>query len=88
MSCILPERDEDIAIGYFGESNSGKIKRLYREGLSHRYGRPMQMIAGIHYNYSPPPALFDLEAAGFGGGDLYRRYVCGEKRVGTEAVGR
>lgn len=59
MPCILPERDEDIAIGYFGESNSGKIKRLYREGLSHRYGRPMQMIAGIHYNYSPPPALFN-----------------------------
>lgn len=62
MPCILPEDDRDIAIGYFGTSNSGKIKRLYREGLSHRYGRPMQMIAGIHYNYSPPPALFDALA--------------------------
>lgn len=59
MPCILPEQDEDIALGYFGNSNSAKIKRLYREGLSHRYGRPMQMIAGIHYNYSPPAALFD-----------------------------
>ena len=62
MPCILPEDDTDIALGYFGESNSGKIKRLYREGLSHRYGRPMQMIAGIHFNYSPPPALFDALA--------------------------
>ena len=66
MPCILPERDEDIAIGYFGTSNSGKIKRLYREGLAHRYGRPMQMIAGIHYNYSPPSALFDHLAAADG----------------------
>lgn len=59
MPCILPEDENDIAIGYFGTSNSGKIKRLYREGLSHRYGRPMQMISGIHFNYSPPDALFD-----------------------------
>lgn len=62
MPCILPDNDDDIAIGYFGTSNSGKIKRLYREGLGHRYGRPMQMIAGIHYNYSPPAALFDALA--------------------------
>ncbi|MDO5091570.1 MAG: glutamate--cysteine ligase [Cardiobacteriaceae bacterium] len=66
MPCILPERDEDIALGYFGDSNAGKIKRLYREGLSHRYGRPMQMIAGIHYNYSPPAELFDHLAAADG----------------------
>lgn len=62
MPCILPENPEEIEIGYFGESNSGKIKRLYRVGLSHRYGRPMQMIAGVHFNYSPPQVLWEALA--------------------------
>ena len=57
MPCRLPA-EEDIEIGHFGSSNSGRIRRLYRIGLAHRYGRPMQMIAGIHYNYSPPAELF------------------------------
>ena len=58
MPCILPENSDDIAIGYYGTSNGGKMRRLYREGLGHRYGKTMQMIAGIHYNYSPPAALW------------------------------
>lgn len=58
MPCVLPE-EKNIQIGEFGRSNSGKIKRLYREGLAHRYGKHMQMIAGIHFNYSPPSVLFD-----------------------------
>lgn len=58
MPCILPENEEDIEIGHFGTSNSGRIRRLYRLGLAQRYGRYMQMIAGIHFNYSPPPELF------------------------------
>lgn len=53
MPCILPDNPELIEFGYFGQSNGGKIKRLYRSGLAYRYGRPMQMIAGIHFNYSP-----------------------------------
>jgi len=48
MPCILPENSDDIAIGYYGTSNGGKMRRLYREGLGHRYGKTMQMIAGIH----------------------------------------
>ena len=58
MPCILPENSDDIAIGYYGTSNGGKMRRLYREGLGHRYGKTMQMISGIHYNYSPPAALW------------------------------
>ena len=27
--------------------------------FGHRYGRKMQTIAGIHYNFSLPPALWD-----------------------------
>ena len=44
--------DEDIPIAYYGESNLAKFKELYRLGLSNRYGRPMQAISGIHFNYS------------------------------------
>ena len=63
MPCILPENSDDIAIGYYGSSNGGKMRRLYREGLGHRYGKTMQMIAGIHFNYSPPAALWAQLAA-------------------------
>jgi len=37
-----------------GSSNSGRAKSVYRMGLGHRYGRRMQTIAGIHYNWSLP----------------------------------
>lgn len=58
MPCRLPDNPERIEIGYFGQSNGAKLKRLYRTGLSYRYGRAMQMIAGVHFNYSPPEALW------------------------------
>lgn len=51
MPAILP-RDIDIPIAYYGESNVGKLKSLYRRGLGSRYGRSMQSIAGLHYNFS------------------------------------
>lgn len=51
MPCALSS-NEEVPIAYFGESNSGKLKRIYREGLSNRYGRIMQCIAGMHYNFS------------------------------------
>lgn len=47
-----------IPIATYGSSNAGKMKHIYREGLSHRYGRCMQVIAGIHFNYSPPEAFW------------------------------
>jgi len=52
------ERDEDIPIARYGESNIGRMKHVYRVGLAHRYGRAMQAIAGIHFNYSLPTALW------------------------------
>lgn len=63
MPCILPSNEADIAIGQFGHSNAGRLKRLYRVGLSHRYGRAMQMIAGVHFNYSPADAFWPAFAA-------------------------
>jgi glutamate--cysteine ligase len=53
MPCGLPP-DETIPIGLYGSSNIGRSKSVYRVGLSHRYGRRMQTISGIHYNWSMP----------------------------------
>ncbi|MES2533672.1 MAG: glutamate--cysteine ligase [Pseudomonadota bacterium] len=53
MPCGLPT-DETIPIGRYGSSNVGRAKSVYRMGLGHRYGRRMQTISGIHYNWSMP----------------------------------
>ena len=53
MPCNLPA-DETIPIGRYGSSNVGRAKSVYRMGLAHRYGRRMQTISGIHYNWSLP----------------------------------
>jgi glutamate--cysteine ligase len=55
MPCSLPG-DDAIPIGRYGSSNVGQAKSVYRTGLAHRYGRRMQMISGIHYNFSLPHA--------------------------------
>ncbi len=53
MPCTLGS-DAEIPVARYGTSNSGKMKTVYRVGLGHRYGRSMQTIAGIHYNFSLP----------------------------------
>ncbi len=53
MPCIV-SGDAEIPIAQFGPSNVGQMKRIYRNGLSVRYGRKMQAIAGLHYNFSLP----------------------------------
>ena len=58
MPCGLPT-DETIPIGRYGASNVGRAKSVYRMGLGHRYGRRMQMISGIHYNWSMPGITTD-----------------------------
>ena len=65
MPCLL-DREDDIPIARFGTSNVGRSKTVYRIGLSHRYGRRMQAISGIHYNFSLPPALWPALAASRG----------------------
>ncbi|MEO0974404.1 MAG: glutamate--cysteine ligase, partial [Pseudomonadota bacterium] len=57
MPCVV-NGDDDVPIAYYGSSNVGTMKRIYRVGLGHRYGRTMQAIAGVHFNYSPPPAVW------------------------------
>ena len=60
MPCGLPA-DENIPIGTYGRSNVGRAKSVYRMGLGHRYGRRMQTISGIHYNFSLPVPLPDAD---------------------------
>ena len=43
-----------IPIARYGSSNIGRLRHVYRVGLEHRYGKMMQAIAGIHYNFSLP----------------------------------
>ncbi len=57
MPCMLTA-DEDIPVARYGNSTSGQMKTIYRLGLGHRYGRSMQTIAGIHYNFSLPDSLW------------------------------
>ncbi len=53
MPCMV-DGDESVPIAEYGTSNAGRMKRIYRVGLGHRYGRIMQAIAGVHFNYSLP----------------------------------
>ena len=56
MPCIV-SGDEGIPVARYGSSNVARMKTVYRYGLGHRYGRLMQAIAGIHYNFSMPAGL-------------------------------
>jgi len=62
MPCGLPT-DETIPLGRYGSSNVGRAKSVYRMGLGHRYGRRMQTISGIHYNWSLPGLTNDQHFA-------------------------
>lgn len=57
MPCLL-ESEAEIPLAQYGNSNMGQLKTLYREGLGHRYGRLMQTISGIHYNFSMPDTFW------------------------------
>jgi glutamate--cysteine ligase len=64
MPATLPS-EADIPIAWYGPSNTGMLKHVYRRGLAERYGKTMQCIAGVHYNFSLDDRLWDvLEIAG------------------------
>lgn len=44
----------NIKLAKYGDSNLGLFKSIYREGLKNRYGAFMQIICGVHYNFSLP----------------------------------
>ena len=51
MPCMVAS-DADVPIAEYGTSNVGQMKRIYRVGLGNRYGRVMQTISGVHFNFS------------------------------------
>jgi glutamate--cysteine ligase len=51
MPCAI-DGDDSIPLAQFGSSNVGRMKTVYRHGLGVRYGRIMQAISGVHFNYS------------------------------------
>ncbi len=59
MPCVV-DGEVSIPIAEFGSSNQGRFKHVYRQGLGYRYGKTMQVIAGIHFNYSVAKDLWPL----------------------------
>ena len=51
MPCFVNDA-EKIPLAQYGSSNIGKMKTVYRQGLKNRYGSMMQVISGIHFNFS------------------------------------
>ncbi|MGR5236743.1 glutamate--cysteine ligase [Vibrio alfacsensis] len=59
MPCYVGSED-DIQLAQYGSSNPAKMKTLYREGLKRRYGSLMQVISGVHFNFSFPESFWDV----------------------------
>jgi glutamate--cysteine ligase len=62
MPCAV-DSDEQIPIAQYGTSNVARMKTVYRRGLGLRYGRMMQAISGVHFNYSFPIPFWEAYAA-------------------------
>lgn len=69
MPCELPE-DAQIPIAEYGTSHSGMLKHVYRKGLALRYGKHMQCIAGLHYNFSLHPEIWTILHEAEGGSQV------------------
>ncbi len=70
MPCVV-EAEDDIKLAQYGSSNVGKMKTVYRQGLKNRYGSLMQVISGIHFNFSFPQQFFkDLQQIEQDEGDI------------------
>lgn len=57
MPCYVGDESQ-IQLAAYGSSNVGQMKTLYREGLRNRYGSTMQIISGVHYNFSLPASFW------------------------------
>ncbi len=53
MPCFI-DANTAIPIANYGTSNIAQLKQVYRKGLHNRYGSMMQVIAGVHLNFSLP----------------------------------
>lgn len=73
MPCRLPPEPE-IPIAWYGRSHIGLLKHVYRRGLALRYGKTMQCIAGIHYNFSLAEDAWRLLRAAEGASESEQDY--------------
>ena len=64
----LPE-EEQIPLAKFNDSALGKENEIYRKSLAIRYGRKMQMISGLHCNFSFHHELLDRIFDAWGNGE-------------------
>lgn len=58
MPCFIDEKTS-IPIARYGTSNVAKMKEVYRKGLHNRYGSMMQVISGVHFNFSLPDEFWE-----------------------------
>jgi len=63
--CWLPD-SKKIPVAQYGSSNLGRYKTLYRQGLKTRYNSKMQMLSGVHYNFSLSNEFWDFLCKKFG----------------------
>jgi glutamate--cysteine ligase len=59
MPCVL-HGEQSIPIADYGSSNAGMMKTVYRRGLGYRYGKIMQAISGVHFNFSLSPRFWQV----------------------------
>lgn len=59
MPCFISS-ETTIPIAQYGSSNIARMKEVYREGLHNRYGSMMQVISGVHFNFSLPDEFWQL----------------------------
>ncbi|MBK1644281.1 glutamate--cysteine ligase [Thiocapsa imhoffii] len=62
MPCVI-DGGAGIPLASYGSSNAATMKTVYRRGLANRYGRTMQVIAGLHFNFSFTDGFFELYGA-------------------------
>jgi len=74
MPCVLAGGD-NIPLADYGRSNAGIMKTVYRRGLGHRYGRTMQVIAGVHFNFSFDQEFWPLYQDSLGHRDTARAFI-------------
>ena len=89
MPCVLAGGRE-IPLAVYGDSNAATMKTAYRRGLGNRYGCTIQVIAGVHFNFSFAGAFWPVYQSVTGAGgdpvafrsDAYMDMVRNLQRVG------
>lgn len=74
MPCVLAG-ETNIPIAEYGSSNAAMMKHIYRVGLGHRYGKVMQVISGVHFNYSVAESFWPVYADMLGESGSLQKFI-------------